>query len=73
MSRLAAECGVKAITIHGRYMQDRPRHAALPGLCKLVAEEFRRFYPEIAIIWNGDIFVKEDIQRLKEESGADVQ
>lgn len=61
--------GIKAIAIHGRMREERPRHAPHPEVIKAVAES-----SIIPIICNGgskEIEKFSDIFKFKEECGAD--
>lgn len=66
--RLAEQCGVKAVAVHGRRIPERPRDKAHWDLLK----EVTSLHPvSVPIIANGDVWRHEDIARCLEETGAD--
>jgi len=64
--RLAEDCGVEALTIHGRTRCDLFAGEADWGIIAKVKENAR-----IPIIGNGDIFTPADAERMFRETGVD--
>ena len=63
--RRIESCGVSAIAVHGRHIEDRPRHRALPERIKPIAEAIK-----IPLIYNGDCYYSHDIPSLQSLTGA---
>eukprot|EP01128_Nolandella_sp_AFSM9_P005997 TRINITY_DN300_c1_g1_i1.p1 TRINITY_DN300_c1_g1~~TRINITY_DN300_c1_g1_i1.p1 ORF type:complete len:477 (-),score=109.31 TRINITY_DN300_c1_g1_i1:64-1359(-) len=65
--KLVESTGIKAVTIHTRYVPERPQHPAHWDLLK----ELIGLNPiNIPIIANGDIFRYSDIQKCRDETGV---
>lgn len=63
--KMLEQCGAKAITIHARYVSQRPR---VPAHTHLVPQIVNAV--SVPVIYNGDIFEYADIERLKTLSGC---
>jgi tRNA-dihydrouridine synthase 2 len=62
------QCGIKAVTVHARYVQDRPRDLARWPILK----ELIDLKPiSLPIIANGDVYVYDDVAKCKAATGAD--
>lgn len=65
LCRVLEQAGVAAIGIHARLKDDRPRHPAkweqIPALSSALS---------VPLLYNGDVFVHDDIAALKERTGA---
>lgn len=62
------ECGISALTVHGRYRHERPQHPVHSDIIKKVAESLK-----IPVIANGgskEIEKHEHIHRFREQCGA---
>jgi len=67
LMKIAESTGIRAIAVHARYVADRPKDKAHWDLLKEIID----LKPvNIPIIANGDIFEYEDIQKIKEYTGA---
>lgn len=64
-AKMLEACGAKAITIHARYVSQRPR---VPAHTHLVPELVKAV--SIPVIYNGDVNTYEDVERLKTLSGC---
>lgn len=64
--KLAEDCGIEALAIHGRTRCDLFSGAADWGVIAQVKEQAR-----IPVIGNGDVFCPEDAKRMFEETGVD--
>jgi tRNA-dihydrouridine synthase 2 len=75
LCKVALECKVAALAIHGRRPVDRPRHKAMPELVKEVFSRLRE-ESELArntpLIYNGDVTYNHQMAEFKERSGADA-
>ena len=65
LCKLIEQTGVRALAVHARRVEDRPRHAAL---CAQVPEIVRSV--SLPVIYNGDVFAHSDIAALKAQTGA---
>jgi len=65
LAKLIESTGVRALAIHGRHVEDRPRHVALTDDVAIVADAVN-----LPVIYNGDIFRYSDIEPLKKRSHA---
>jgi tRNA-dihydrouridine synthase 2 len=63
--KMLEQCGAKAITVHARYVSQRPR---VPAHTHLVSDLVKSV--SVPVIYNGDVFTWKDIQRLKNETGC---
>jgi tRNA-dihydrouridine synthase len=66
MLKLAEDCGVEALSIHGRTRSDLFSGHADWGIIAKVKEQAR-----IPIIGNGDVFAPPDAERMFRETGVD--
>jgi tRNA-dihydrouridine synthase B len=64
--KLAEDCGVEALTIHGRTRSDLFSGHADWGIIARVKEQAR-----IPIIGNGDVFAPQDAERMFRDTGVD--
>jgi tRNA-dihydrouridine synthase B len=66
LARIAQECGIRLVTVHGRTRAQRYRGAADWRFIRRVKQAVR-----IPVVANGDIVRLEDVRRCLEQSGAD--
>ena len=64
MKRLV-DNGASAITLHLRYIDDRPRIPCHKEFFPIVYEAMKKYAPTVPICYNGDIFSYEDVKQLK--------
>lgn len=63
LAKIIESTGVRALAIHGRHVEDRPRHIALTDHVAYVADAV-----SLPTIYNGDVFRHSDIPELKRRS-----
>ena len=61
------DSGAKAITLHLRYTDDRPRVPCHAEFFPIVLKAMKEYAPSVPICYNGDIFHYEDVCRLREQ------
>jgi len=66
IAKIAEECGIAAITVHGRTQKQGYSGKADWEIIKLVKESVK-----IPVIGNGDVFSAEDALKMKEATGCD--
>ena len=65
LAQAIEKTGVSAFAVHGRYVHQRPRDPAHWDVIKQVVESV-----SCPVIANGDVFVYEDFERIRESTGA---
>ena len=65
LAQAIEKTGVSAFAVHGRYVHQRPRDPAHWDAIKQVVESV-----SCPVIANGDVFVYEDFERIRESTGA---
>ena len=63
--KMVEQTGVKAVAVHARYVDQRPRQPAHLGLVKIISSCL-----SIPVVANGDAFVHSDISKIKELTGC---
>jgi tRNA-dihydrouridine synthase B len=66
IARLAEQCGIAALAVHGRTRADRFRGSAEYGTIRLIREQV-----SIPVFANGDILSAREAAAILEETGAD--